>query len=202
MSKKTIHTGKQTDNVLFNELSRLIEESQRQFVSVANSTLTILFWQIGHRINENILQNKRADYGKKIVVTLSRQLEAKYGSNFEEKNLRRMLQFNTEFPDWEIVVTLSRQLSWSHFLALIPIKNKATKLFYAEKAGAEMWGIRELRKNIAEKVFERTNIAKMQLHDGDTNNLNVFKDPYFFNFLGLKDEYLEKDLEAAILRQL
>ncbi len=202
MTKKIIHTGKQTGEALFKELAQLIEKSQQQLVSSANSTLTMLFWQIGHRINKHILQNKRADYGKLIVVTLSRQLEAKYGSSFEEKNLRRMLQFNNQFRDLEIVVTLSRQLSWSHFLALIPIKNKAAQLFYAEKAGTEMWGIRELRKNITDKVFERTSIAKIQLHGENTRDLNVFKDPYFLNFLGLKDEYLEKDLEAAILRQL
>jgi hypothetical protein len=82
MSKKLLYTGKLTGDSLFNELAQLIEESQRQLVSAANSTLTMLFWQIGHRINENILQNKRADYGKQIVVTLSRQLEAQYGSNF------------------------------------------------------------------------------------------------------------------------
>lgn len=202
MSKKVIKYGKQTDDALFKELSTLIEKSQRQIVSSANSILTMLFWQIGQRINKTILQNKRADYGKSIVVTLSRQLVEKYGSNFEEKNLRRMLQFNIQFPDQEIVVTLSRQLSWSHFLVLLPIKNKTTQLFYAEKAGSEMWSIRELRSKIAEKVFERTSIAKIQLQDEKTKDLNVFKDPYFLNFLGLKDEYLEKDLEAAILRQL
>jgi predicted nuclease of restriction endonuclease-like (RecB) superfamily len=202
MAKRKTNIAKQTDDALFNELSQLIEQSQRQLVSAANSTLTMLFWQIGKRINEDILQNKRAGYGQQIVVTLSRQLEAAYGSNFEEKNLRRMLQFHTQFPDAEIVVALSRQLSWSHFLALIPIKNKANRLFYAKKAGAEMWGIRELRKNIAEKVFERTAIAGMQLPGAHETELYVFKDPYFLNFLGLKDDYLEKDMEAAILRQL
>jgi hypothetical protein len=181
MSRKIINNTKKQSNALFNELSLLIESSQRHLVSEVNSTLTMLFWRIGERINKDILQNKRADYGKEIVVTLSRQLQAKYGSNFEEKNLRRMLQFNTVFPEWENVVTLSRQLSWSHFLALIPIKSRERRLFYAEKAGAEIWGIRELRKNISDKVFERTAIAKMQLHE-EVNKLDVFKDPYFLNF--------------------
>lgn len=72
----------------------------------ANSTLTLLFWQVGRRINEHILQNKRADYGKQIVVTLARQLTEKYGRNFEEKNLRRMLQFAEQFSDEQIVVPL------------------------------------------------------------------------------------------------
>jgi hypothetical protein len=70
MTKKRIHTGKQTAEILFKELAQLIEKSQQQLVSAANSTLTMLFWQIGHRINEHILQNKLADYGKLIVVTL------------------------------------------------------------------------------------------------------------------------------------
>lgn len=112
-------------------MSQLIEQSQQQFVSLANSNLTILFWHIGNSINKNILQNKRADYGKQILVTLSRELTTKYGRNFEEKNLRTMLQFAEQFTNNSIVVTLSRQLSWSHFLALIPLKTIEAKLFYA-----------------------------------------------------------------------
>lgn len=98
MRNKIERRGNQTGQSLYDELSELIEHSQGQLVSAANSTLTMLFWQIGHRINETILQNKRARYGKQIVVTLSRQLEVKYGSNFEEKNLRRMLQFKYAIP--------------------------------------------------------------------------------------------------------
>jgi hypothetical protein len=76
---------------LFNELSQLIEESRKQVVVQANSTLTLLFWQVGKRINEEVLRNKRAEYGKQIVSTVSAQLEDKYGRNFAEKNVRRML---------------------------------------------------------------------------------------------------------------
>ena len=112
-----------TEDKLLNDLSQLIEQSQRQVVAQANSTLTLLFWQIGNVINQNILQNKRAEYAKQIVPTVSAQLKAKYGSNFEEKNLRRMLQFAEQFSDGSIVVPLARQLSWSHFLILLPIKN-------------------------------------------------------------------------------
>ncbi len=100
----------------------MIDESNQNAVAQLNSSLVILFWQIGKRINETILENKRADYGKQIVVTLSRQLELKYGRNFEEKNLRRMLQFAAQFSEIQFVVSLSRQLSWSHFLQLIPLK--------------------------------------------------------------------------------
>jgi len=111
------------DDGLFAELSALIVQSKRTVVSYVNNTLTVLFWQIGRRINSHILQHKRAAYGDQIVATLARQLTRNHGGNFEEKNLRRMLQFAAVFPDEETVVTLSRQLSWSHFLALIPIRN-------------------------------------------------------------------------------
>jgi predicted nuclease of restriction endonuclease-like (RecB) superfamily len=192
----------QTESHLFTELSKLIEDTQQAFVLQANSTLTMLFWHIGNRINQNILQNKRAGYGKQIVVTLSRQLTEKYGRNFEEKNLRRMLQFAEQFSSEEIVVTLSRQLSWSHFLVLIPLKDPQSKLFYANAASVQGLGVRDLRKKIANKEFERTAIANLQNTSGHPAIYNNFKDPYFLNFLGLQNTYLEKDLEQSILREL
>jgi len=191
-----------TEESLFKELSQLIEQSQQQLVLQANSTLTMLFWNIGKRINESILNNKRADYGKQIVVTLSRQLADRYGRNFEEKNLRRMLQFAQQFPDNEIVVTLSRQLSWSHILSLLPLKKTEAKLFYANSVSTYGLGVRELRKAISTKEFERTSIANLQNSSNNPAIYNSFKDPYFLDFLGLQDTYLEKDLEEAILREL
>ena len=187
---------------LFSEVSALIEQARSMVAVQANSTLTLLFWKIGQRINENVLQNKRADYGKQIVVTLSRQLTEKYGRNFEEKNLRRMLQFAEQFQDDEIVVTLSRQLSWSHFLTLIPLKSQEARLFYARQAAAGQLGVRDLRQLIARKAFERTAIADAQISLDSPVPPGAFKDPYLFDFLGLKDDYLENDLETAILREL
>lgn len=191
-----------TEQTLLNELSQLIEQSQQLVVSHINSTVTMLFWYIGNRINQSILQNKRADYGKQIVVTLSRQLTEKFGRNFEEKNLRRMLQFAEQFTDKEIVVTLSRHLSWSHFLVLIPLKKTEAKLFYAQKVANEALGVRDLRKQIETKTFERTTIANLQTPTNNQTIYNTFKDPYFLDFLGLRNDYLEKDLEVAILKDL
>lgn len=187
---------------LFQELSLLIEQSQQQVVAQANSTLTLLFWHVGNRINNNILQNKRADYGKQIVPTLSAQLENAYGRNFTEKNVRRIIKFAEQFSDVEIVRTLSRQLSWSHFVELLPLKNKEAKLYYAQKIGEAGWGIRDLRKQIAAKAFERTSIANLQVTPQAPALYNTFKDPYFLDFLGLQNTYLKKDLEQAILREL
>lgn len=191
-----------TENDLFGKIAGLIEQSKKQIASQANSTLTLLYWNIGKLINENILGNKRADYGKQILSTLSIKLESEYGRGFEEKNIRRMMQFAEQFSDFEIVVTLSRQLSWSHFLALLPLKSIEAKQYYAHLSTAELWSVRELRNQINRKAFERKEIANIQLINHSSVFQNTFKDPYLLDFLNLKNTYLEQDLEQAILREL
>lgn len=104
------------DMGLMSDISLLIEQSKRHIASQANSTLTVLFWQIGKRINDDVLQNQRADYGKQVVPTLAAQLERLHGRSFSERNLRRMMQFATVFIDLKIVTPLATQLSWSHFI--------------------------------------------------------------------------------------
>lgn len=187
---------------LFVDLSQLIEQSRHQVAMQANSTLTILFWQVGKRINDDILQNQRAEYGKQIVATLSTQLEHLYGRNFALRNLRRMMQFAEFFPDMKIVVPLSRQLSWSHFIELLSLKSNDAKQFYAQLAINETLGVRELRKQIANKAFERTEIANIQVTQNENFPINTFKDPYLLDFLGLQSGHLEKDIETAILNEL
>jgi predicted nuclease of restriction endonuclease-like (RecB) superfamily len=187
---------------LLNELSQLIEQSQRQVFSHANSTLTILFWQIGKRINDEILRNKRAEYAKQIVSTVSTQLKSQYGRNFEIRNLRRMMQFAGQFTKLETILPLSQQLSWSHFVELLPLKNQDAKLFYAQVAVNQALGIRDLRKQISTKTFERTGIANIQNTSNHPAINDNFKNPYFLDFLGLQNTYMEKDLEEAILREL
>lgn len=187
---------------LFDDLSKLIEQSRQQVAMQANSALTVLFWQVGKRINDDILQNERAEYGKQIISKVSTQLENSYGRNFAEKNVRRMMQFAEIFPDMQIVVPLARQLSWSHFLILIPLKSTEQRLFYAELAIEGTLGKRELRKQIASKAFERTEIANLQSSQNENLPINTFKDPYLLDFLGLQNDYLEKDIEMAILHEL
>jgi predicted nuclease of restriction endonuclease-like (RecB) superfamily len=208
MIKRTDRTGVPktealvSDAGLFSELSHLIEQSRQQVAMYANSTLTVLFWQVGKRINEEVLQNQRADYGKQIVSTVSTQLETHYGRNFAERNVRRMMQFAEQFQDLEIVSPLATQLSWSHFVELLPLKNTEAKQFYAQLAAKEMLGVRDLRKQISLKVFERTAIANTQVAPTGRVPVNTFKDPYLLDFLGLPSGYLEKDIETAILGEL
>ncbi len=189
-------------NDLLNELVELIDKAKNQIVTFANSSLTLTFWQVGNKIKTNILKNQRGKYGQQIVVTLSRDLEKRFGRNFSEKNLWRMIQFVEKFPDLEKVVTLSRQLSWSHFLVLIPLKSEEERMFYANLVMGNGYGVRELRKQISKKVYERTENANIQLFKSKTIEKGILKDPYLLDFLELQEDYLENDLENAILKEL
>lgn len=187
---------------LFDELVVLIESSKKRVNRTVNGELNLLFWQIGKRINEEILQNNRAEYGKQVVLTIAEKLTAKYGRNFEQKNLRRMMQFANVIKEYEIVEPVARQLTWSHILLLIPLRKVSAQLFYANRAIEENWSKRELRKQIELKAFERTEIANFQLKSEGNDLLNTFKDPYVLDFLNLKNSFIENDLESAILKDL
>lgn len=183
-------------------LSEIIESGRRNVVAQVNRTLTLVYWQVGYRVYQEILGAERAEYGKEIVPTVSRELENRFGRSFSERNLRRMIQFSELFPDFEIVAPLATQLSWSHFVELLPIKNAEARIFYAQKSAEENWSKRQLRKQIERKAFERKEIAQIQIKDNLPDAETTFKDPYFLDFLGLKEGYLENDLEGAILKEI
>ena len=107
------------NTILFAEIKSLIDEARSAVAQTVNAGLTMLYWNIGKRINDEILQNKRADYGKQIVATLSRQLTLEFGKGWSVKTLRHCLHFVETFPDSSIVSTLWRQLNWSHFKTII-----------------------------------------------------------------------------------
>ena len=199
---------------MFVSIRELIEQSKQQIAVSVNATMSLLYWQIGKRINTEIESHNRSEmYGKQIVATLWRQLEAEYGASFSEKNLRRMMQFEHSFPDEKIVVSLIRQLSWTHILAIIPIEDPKKREFYIEICKLEKWSVRTLRERIQSMLYERTAISKKPEltieHDLEVlkneQKLSpdlVFRDPYFLDFLGLSDQYSEKDLETSIIAEL
>ena len=202
------------DDRLLGDVRALIEAAREQTARAVNSALVSLYWHIGTRIRQDILREKRAGYGEEIVATLSRQLTAEFGRGYTEKGLRRMIQFAESFPDGEIVAALSRELSWSHFVELIPLEDRLKRDFYAEMCRVERWSVRTLRHKVAHLLYERTalskkpdeviarDIAALRDEDRITPDL-VFRDPYFLDFLGLTaGTYSEKDVEAAILREL
>ncbi len=177
------------DQSLFADIAALVEQARATVAAQANHTATRLYWQIGTMINTSILQEKRAEYGKQIVSALATQLQGRFGRTFELRNLRRMMQFADQFPNWEIVPTLSTQLAWSHFIELLPLKTMEAKLFYARVAASQTLSIKELREQIARKAFERTAIANTQLTPSSPVPQGMFKDPYLWDFLGLPSGY-------------
>lgn len=195
------------------EIRSLIEEARRQAAAAVNVGLTALYWQIGNRIQRDVLGNERAGYGKQIVATLSRQLVIEFGRGFEEKNLHRMMQFAEAFPDESIVATLWRQLSWSHFRELLPLAKPYQREFYAEMCRIEGWSVRTLHERVESMLYERTALSKqpdalikqelaIMRNRGEVTPALLLKDPYVLDFLGLSDRFLERDLEEAILREL
>ena len=195
---------------LITDLRTLINEARNKVALIVNTEITLLYWHIGKRINEEVLGNQRAEYGKQIVSTVSTQLTKEYGRGFELRNLRRMMQFAELFPDFQIVAPLARQLSWSHFIELLSIKNDLGREFYLTMAASENWSIRTLRNKIDSMLYERTAISskpeeviKTELANLRDNEILspdlVFKSPYFLEFTGLKGVYSEKSLEDSLL---
>ncbi len=205
--------GSLVPTALVEDLRRLIDLARRQAAVAVNAGLTLLYWKVGDRIRREVLGAERAGYGEQIVVTLSHQLVSEFGRGYSDKNLRRMVQFAEAFPEEEIVVTLSRQLSWSHFQALLPLGRPMQRDFYAEMSRVEGWSVRTLRGRIDSMLYERTalsrkpdELARLELASlqttGEVGPALVLKDPYVLDFLDLKDHYLERDFEDAILREL
>ena len=190
------------EKVLFKDLAELIEQGKQQAVAQVNSVLTITYWHVGKRINDHILDNKRAEYGEKVVATIAKQLEDQFGRSYTLRNVRRMMQFADQFPEINIVTSLMTQLSWTHFIELFPLKSIEQKMFYAQKIAAERWSVRQTKHQIERKAFERNEIAALQVSDDFAELQNNLKDPYLLDFLGLKEGYLEKDVESAIIKEL
>lgn len=198
---------------LVSDIRQLIDQSRSQMAAAVNSALTLLYWNIGHRIQQEVLKGERAGYGEQVVTTVAKQLEAEYGRGFSAKNLRHMLRFAEAYPDAQIVSTLSRQLAWSHFLELVYLKDPLQRDFYTQMCCQERWSVRRLRERKNTMLFERTALSRQSdellaselaalREQGDLSPALLLKDPYVLDFLGLHDRYLEKDLEDAILREL
>jgi predicted nuclease of restriction endonuclease-like (RecB) superfamily len=202
-----------TSKTLLQDLREMIASARQDVARSVNSALVMLYWKVGQRIRKEILKEKRAEYGEQIVHVVSAKLVEEFGSGFSVKNLRHMIKFSEVFVEEKIVYALSRQLGWTHFRSIIYLNDPLQRDFYAEMSRIENWSTRTLQKKIAGMLFERTalskkpvELAKQELaalreEDKLTPDL-VFRDPYFLDFLGLKDTYAEKDIEAAILREL
>lgn len=198
---------------LLNSIIGLIDQTRHIVAKTVNQELTLLYWNIGKTINDDILKNDRADYGKKLIPTLSLALTDKYGVGFNKRNLQSFVKLNTVIDDVTILHTVCAKLSWSHIRNIIYIENPIKREFYIQITIHERWSVRTLQERIDSMLFERTAISKKP-EETIINELKVletekkvspdlvFRDPYFLDFLGLHDSYSEKDLESSILAQL
>jgi len=169
--------------------------------------------QLAQAVNSAPVLLNWARYGNDILSTLSKELVTEFGRGYSVPNLSRLMNLVEYFPDREIVVALSRQLGWSHFVEIIPIKHQLQRDIYAEICRIEQWSVRDLRDKIGGMLYERTamlrkskelalqELATLKAKDQLSVDL-VFRDPYLLDFLGLKDTYSEADLEAAILKEI
>ncbi len=200
------------NNIIFKDIKSLIEKTKQNISVSVNSALTLLYWNIGKYINDDILKNSRADYGKEIVRSLSGQLTKEYGKGYSKRNLLNMIKFNNIFPDIQIVQALSAQLTWTHIQTIIYIDDNLKREFYIGMIKLDRWSTRTLKDRIDSQLYERTALSKKpdelidyeikQLNKGEVSPNILLKDPYILDFLELNDRYLEKDLEDAILREL
>lgn len=217
MPKKTNEMSLQPSvkaDALLIDLRQIIDNARMRVASTANYELTMMYWHIGERINRDVLANQRAEYGKQIVSTVARQLQTLYGTQgFEKTAISRMMKFAKLFPDEKIVAPLAQQLSWSHFMEVIPLKDALQREFYLTMAASERWSKRMLREKIGGMLYERTAIATKpdelvrkelaELRDDNTLSPDlVFKSPYFLEFTGLNGMYHENSLEDSLLVHL
>ncbi len=195
------------------KIEALIVQSTYQVALSVNTIMSNLYWHIGKEIKGVLLQNQKADYGQKFIEIVSKTLITKYGKGYNKSNLFNAMKVFEVFEDENIFHALSGKLSWTHFRQIAYISEPLKREFYLEMCKSERWSTRTLQDRIKSMLYERTAISKKpdETIKNELKNLKnaqkispdlIFKDPYFLDFLGLKDTYSEKDLENAILAEL
>ena len=198
---------------LIADLKQLIESSRQRVAVAVNVEITMLYWNIGKQIQQHLLSNGRAEYGKEILPTLSAKLGADYGKGFSVRNLANAIKFYSYFSDENILQTLSAKLNWSHFVELIGVNDALQREFYCSLCIYEKWTVRQMREKIDAMLYERTIIStqpvvsiKNELQKiGQTADINpdlVFKNTYVLDFLNLPQRFSESELEQALVENL
>jgi len=198
---------------LFEEISHLIETTQRETLRKVSQIGVLLYWHIGQRINREILNLKRAEYGKEIINQLAKDLQIKFGPGFGQRIIYRCAQFAKLFCEEVIVSTLSNHLKWSHFVALLNVDAPLKRDFYAEMCRIERWSVRTLKDKMGGMLYERTALAKKpeQVIEKEIQRLRqsdilkpdfIMQDPVILQFLSNQDIETEADFEQAIIQDI
>jgi predicted nuclease of restriction endonuclease-like (RecB) superfamily len=201
-----------TPNLLL-DIRQLIAQAKTRTFQAINAELTLLYWHIGRRLNQEVLKGERAEYGKQVMATLAAQLTQDFGKGWSEQQLRHCLRVAETFPDVNILSALRRELSWTHLKTLMYVDDDLKRGFYIEMCKLEKWSAKQLQDRIRSMLFERTAISRkpedtvkndlaLLREEGKLSPDLVFRDPYILDFLGLADSYAEKDLESAIVAEL
>ncbi|MDR0307829.1 MAG: PDDEXK nuclease domain-containing protein [Chitinispirillales bacterium] len=204
---------KQAESLLYSDVCSLIENTRQRLAATANAEACIMHWQIGKRIKEDVLYNKRAEYGKQVVKNLAKKLTGKYGGGWSDRKLLHCIRAAYTFSEDQIVYAARTQLTWTHLRSIMFIEDELKRSFYMEMCRLEHWDTRTLNEKIDSQLYELTalskkpeEVIKQELAKiKDTNALIpdiVFRSDYFLDMLGLTDVYSEKDLEDAILIQI
>lgn len=197
-------------DLLINSIGKLLESARSKIANNVNNVMVQVYWQIGKYIVEYEQNGKeRAEYGKKLLQTLSQDLTVRYGKGFSHSNINSMRKLYLTFP---ILQTLSVKLTWSHYQEILKLDDKLEISFYIKECENEGWNVRELRRQMKSMLFHRLAISK------DKNQVlllakkgqqiqtpeDILKDPYVLEFTGIekKDTYLEGDLENALVSHL
>lgn len=205
----------------------LLHAARSTAARTVNSIMTATYWEVGRRIVELEQGGKaRAAYGKELIEQLAVDLTSRFGRGFGRANLYQMRAFYLCWSSPQVgdksrkkVQTLSGEsgaprfpLPWSHYVTLLAVQNDGARAFYEREALAGGWTIRQLKRQVGSQFFERTALSKNKAamlrkgerrEDGDAvSPAEEIKDPMLLEFLDLKDEYSESDLEEALIRHL
>lgn len=212
------------DSIL-SEMSDLLEQARRTAARTVNAIMTATYWEIGRRIVEfEQGGQKKADYGKQLLINLGKDLTKRFGRGFGWRNLFQMrsfyltyqniLQTPSAISEKADLTTLARQfpLTWSHYVLLLPCGSKEEREFYETESLRGSWTVRQLKRQMNSSFFTRTLLSKNKaamLKKGQKSEPEdlvtpeeEIKDPFVLEFLNLKDEYSESDLEAALIQHL
>lgn len=189
-----------------NEVCSIIEAGRQKAYSAVNNSMIETYWKIGERIViEEQNGNERAEYGKRIIEHLSKELTFKYGKGFSKRYLAYFRKFYLTIDNLQILQTRLQNLTWSHILTALRVDSDVSIRWYLETASLEMWSVRTLDRNISTQYFERHfSQPKLPMKEDNPNKLELLKSPIVAEFLGFKQDnsFSEKELETAIINHL
>lgn len=195
------------------EIVELLESSRRAAARTVNILMTTAYWKVGRRIVEFEQEGmERASYGDELVERLAVDLTKRFGRGFSKQNLLQMRKF---YLFWPLILQTSSgefPLPWSAYVRLLSVKNSTARLFYETEALRCGWSVRQLDRQVSTQFYERTALSRDKAKmlqkaavaqpDDTITPETAIKDPFVLEFLDLKDEYSESDLEEALIQNM